>query len=162
MKKLLLVLLLLVPVIAHAKITSRSLAKDNCVNMVTAFFDPTEAGATDDYLRLTGDGSSNTTSELLVDQYIVPVAAHASGLRAVIDAAPGAGNDEWTVTLRDDASSTALTCTIDETATGCTDTSNISSLAAGSKLTVLVSSTTNVDTDPDAAGEVVVSFCLTP
>jgi hypothetical protein len=137
-----------------------------CDNLVSVVLDPTHAGATDDYVSLnkidtaTGDASFSAT-ETNEDSFTVPVGMVANNLRADIDTAPGAGNDDWRITLRDDAGSTSLTCDIDDTNVDCTDASNQPSIAAGSKLNLLIDSDIGGGGDPADPGEIIVSFCLT-
>ena len=133
-----------------------------CSSIESTEHNPTEAGATDDYVSLLipglgGSGFSATETDQ--DQFMVPVAMVARNLRAEVSAAPGVGNDAWVITLRDDAASSTLTCTIDEAATNCSDTTNAPALAAGSKLDILVISS-GAGADPDAATTMNISFCL--
>lgn len=138
-----------------------------CTSVVAVSYNPTEAGATDDYVSLksvdtgTGDASFSAT-ETGEDQFIAPVAIKAVNLYAQVDVAPGAGNDAWVITLREAAGSTTLTCTIDEAATTCSDAVNQEAIAQGAKLDVLVTSSTGGGADPTAAAELQIAFCLTP
>jgi hypothetical protein len=137
-----------------------------CTQVIAKSYNPTEAGATDDYVSLasvdtaTGDASFSAT-ESAEDQFIAPVAIKAVNLRVDIATAPGAGNDAWTITLREDGASTTLTCTIDETATNCSDASNQEAIAAGADLDFLVTSS-GAASDPDANAEMRIAFCITP
>lgn len=134
----------------------------DCINVLSTEHNPTEAGATNDYvsLNLTGaGGSAFSSTETDNDTFMVPVAMVARNLRVEVATAPGAGNDAWIVTVRDDTASTALTCTIDETATNCSDTSNAPAIAAGSKLDVLVDSS-GPGADPTASATMNIAFCL--
>lgn len=141
--------------------TGNILLNTNCTSVVAGEFDPTELGATDDYLNLVDNTFSAT--ETNEDMFMVPVAMTARNLRAEVGVAPGAGNDRWTITLRDDAASTTLTCQIDETSTDCSDITNAPSIAAGSKLAIQVTSNAEgAPADPTAASAMTVSFCLGP
>lgn len=137
-----------------------------CTSVVARSYNPTEAGATDDYVSLiavdtgTGDASFSAT-ETAEDQFIAPVALRAANLRVDTATAPGAGNDAWVITLREAAGSTALTCTIDEAATSCTDVANLEAIAAGAALDIQVTSSTGGGADPTASAEMRISFCLT-
>lgn len=133
-----------------------------CVNVLSTEHDPTEAGATDDYVNLlvTGlGGSAFGATETAQDMFMVPVATVARNLRAEVGVAPGAGNDPWVITLRDDAASTTLTCTISGTSTSCSDTTNAPAIAAGSKLNMLVASS-GANPDPTATTVMNIAFCL--
>jgi len=139
--------------------TGTILLNTNCTSVVAGEFDPTELGATDDYLNLVENLFSATETD--EDMFMVPIAMTARNLRAEVNVAPGAGNDRWTITLRDDAASTTLTCQIDEANTNCSDTTNAPSLAAGSKLDIQVTSNAEgAPADPTAAAALTVSFCL--
>lgn len=136
-----------------------------CMSVKAVSYNPTEAGATDDYVSLasvdtaTGDASFSAT-ENNEDQFILPLAMKANNLRVDVATAPGAGNDAWTITLREDGASTTLTCTIDETATNCSDSSNQEAVAAGADIDFLVTSS-GAASDPDASAEMRIAFCLT-
>lgn len=133
----------------------------NCTSVVAGELDPTEDGATDDYLNLVENTASAT--EANEDMFMVPVAMTAGNLLVKVDVAPGAEKDRWTITLRDDGASTTLTCQIDETATECSDITHALSIAAGSKLTIQVTSNAEgAADDPTAASAMTVSFCLGP
>lgn len=132
-------------------------AKTGCLTVLAASINPTEAGATDDFVNLLDNTIS--TTEANENQFTVPLAMVAHSLKATVDVAPGAGNDPWAITLRDDVASTTLTCTIDETAVTCADTTNRPAIAAGSRLAILVSSAGG-DADPTAAARLDISFCL--
>lgn len=148
-------------------IASDEIADTTCDDIIALALDPSEAGATDDYVSLIQIGivsgvSEFGTTEANVDQYVTPpVSLVAHSLRASVDVAPGVGNDDWRITLRDDGASTALTCDISEAGTSCTDVANAPTIAASSALTVLVHSDIGGGADPTAAGEILISFCLT-
>lgn len=127
-----------------------------CTSIVTAAVNPTEAGATTDYVNLVDNTFSATEAD--EDMFTVPASLIAANLYAEADVAPGVGNDAWVVTLRADGSDTPLTCQIDESATTCNNggTANVNS---GQKLTVSIVSS-GPDSDPSAAGEIALSFCL--
>jgi len=152
--------------IGDGEIGDSEIADTVCTQMVTVFYNPTEASATDDYVSLsavdvaTGAASFSVT-ETDEDQYRTVTELTAHNLSVLVDVAPGALNDPWAVTLRDDGGSTVLTCTIDEAETTCADVIDAPVIAAGSKLDVLVSSA-GVDADPAFAAEMIISFCLAP
>jgi hypothetical protein len=137
-----------------------------CTSVRAVSYNPTEAGATDDYVSLvavdtgTGDASFGAT-ETSEDQFIVPVAMIGANLRVDTATAPGVGNDAWVITLREAAGATALTCTIDEAATSCTDVANLEAIAAGAAINFQVTSSTGGGADPTASAEMRISFCLT-
>ena len=152
--------------ILNDTITATQIADSACTGMHSITFNPTEAGATNDLVSLsaidlaTGDASFSAT-EGDEDQWMVSLASVANSLRVDVDAAPGVGNDDWKVTLRAAGGSTALTCAIDEAATTCTDVANTPTLAVGNRLAFLVDSSGG-GADPDAAGEMTISFCTGP
>ena len=137
------------------------LINTNCTSVVAGELDPTEVAGTN-YLNLV----DNTVDpdETAADMFMVPVAMTAGNLMVKVDTAPGENKGYWTITFRDDAASTAMTCQISGTDTGCEDAANSASLAAGSKLDIQVISTQAGDplADPTAATEMTVSFCLRP
>lgn len=130
-----------------------------CGAILHAKIDPTEAGATDDYMSM-NDHAGSTTEANEDDFYMPTGMTLIHSLRCDIDVAPGAGNDDWRIVIRDDGGDTAVTCDISETATNCTDTSNSVAPAAGSKLNFDVHSDIGAGTDPDAAAELFCSVCL--
>ncbi len=127
-----------------------------CLMIVSVFINPTEAGATDDYINLVD--SSFGTTDAAEDEYVVlsDMVAHTLRVSDVTD--PGTAGDIWEVTLMDDGVATALTCNVANAGTSCSDTSNTPPIAASSDLTIRVDS--NSGTDPDASGNMRVSFCL--
>jgi hypothetical protein len=147
--------LLALPLFAEAKIKPEGIDAKFCPNVVAVAIDPTTASPTQ-FVNLV----DNTTglTEASDDFYVTPIDLVAHSLRVLSPTAPGAGQDPWVVTLRDDAAATALSCTIDETATSCTDVSDLVSIAAGSKLTVSISAT-GADADPTDTAELAISFC---
>lgn len=151
-------------VLPAGAVDTAALANTVCLQIFSVEFDPTEAGATNDFASLvaidvaTGDASFSAT-EGNEDQLRVPVGVVAHNLSVQVGAAPGAGNDAWVVTLRDDAASTTLTCTIDEAATTCTDVTNAPAIAAGSLVNLLVTSA-GPDADPSATTVMRISFCF--
>lgn len=140
----------------EAKIKAEGIEIKYCPSVVAVAIDPTNDGGTVTYVNLV-DNTSGTT-EANDDMYTVPVALYAHSLRVLTPTAPGAGNDPWTIVLRDDGADTGLSCTIDETATNCTDTESFVELAAGSKVTVSISATGS-DANPTDTAELAVSFC---
>jgi hypothetical protein len=79
-------------------------------------------------------------------------------LRVEVDTAPGGGAETYVITLRDDAASTALTCTITDTATVCADTTNEVATVLGSKMNLMVVGSAAA-ADP---AEMLVSLCTSP
>ena len=127
-------------------------------NVVTATIDPTEAGATDDFINLV-DGTFGTT-EASDDEYLVPQPLKAWGLFVEVDVAPTV-DDEWTIILRDDAADSVVSCVITgAAATTCgSGEFTVAEIAQGSRLAVQIDSSTGT-ADPAAAAEISVSFCL--
>ena len=152
----------LIPFLAALLLAGPAMAdrQDDCQAVVSFEFNPTEAGATDDYVNLVDGGSSATIAD--EDAYVTPsLVLHASHLFASVDVAPTA-DDTWQFTLVDDGVSTILTCDI----TGATDTTcentdygSVARIEKNSKLTVLVDSSTGL-ADPAIAAVAQVSFCL--
>jgi hypothetical protein len=123
---------------------------------VAVWINPTEAGATNDFINLV-DSTAGTT-DAAEDAWVAPRRFEANNLRASVDVAPGAGVDDWKITLYVAGAATGLTCSIDETATACSDFDG-ATIPAGSDATVLVDSS-GAAADPAAAAELLVSFCL--
>ncbi len=146
-------------------IGAAEIGDDVCTSVIAVSYNPTEAGGTDDYVSLiavdtgTGDASFGTT-ESAEDQFIVPVAMRAANLRVDTATAPGVGNDDWRITLREAAGAEILTCDIAEAGTSCTDVANIATLAAGAAINFQVTSSTGGGADPTASAEMRISFCL--
>lgn len=172
MKKIILAILLFIPVVVFAKIPSRAIvnntitstdiANNYCSSVVSVSSDPTiyDGASKVVYVNLV-DSTQTIGAETSEDIFTVPVAMYASQLRVVAAGSVGASStNSYTFTLRDDAANTSLTCVMDTTDTGCTDATNVATIAAGSKLTI------SVDASAPAAGaaditEGLVSFCLT-
>ena len=131
---------------------------DRECHILAETINPTEAGATNDFINLT-DGTFGT-SHSADDEFMVPVNMVAWGIRAQVSSAP-TGTDTWDIILVDDAVETVLQCEILGAATTCSDTSfeHRPKIAAGSTLTIMVDSG-NGATDPAIAGEMLVSVCL--
>ena len=124
---------------------------------ISETINPTETQATDDYINLT-DGTFGTTAAA-EDEFIVPVNVDVWGLRVDIDAAP-TGTDTWDIYVVDDGTATTVDCRITGSATTCESTlDEVATLAKGSDLTVLVDSG-NGTSDPAAAAEIRVAFCV--
>jgi hypothetical protein len=140
---------------AEAKIKASGIEAFYCPNVLATSLDATTAETK--YASLLKGGTTNAT-ETSVDDFIVPKSLVAHSLRALTATAPGAGANPWTITLRDDAAATVLTCDITGTNTSCTNTGSLVSIAAGSKLTVSAHSTGG-GTPSAATAEVLVSFC---
>ena len=150
--------------VLDGELVAADLADTLCLQVISVTFNPTEAGATNDLVSLhsidvaNGDARFSAT-ENDQDDFRVPVAVTLDSLAVIVDVAPGAGNDDWKVTLRDDGASTALTCSVDEGATTCADAVAPVAVAALSRLNVLVDSSGG-GADPTAAAEMTISFCL--
>jgi hypothetical protein len=143
---------------------ARDIEDDVCVHLLpSAVTNPTEAGATDDYLSMS-DGAGSTT-EANEDDYVLFAAEAMSvnNLRCVVDVAPGAGKDSWTMTIRVGTAGaladTDVTCEIDEAAVSCTDTTNDAPVAVGESITVSIDSSGD-DADPSAAAAMTCAICL--
>lgn len=94
------------------------------------------AGATTTYL---GQGATSATE---ADVAVVsPLATTAEALFCQASAAPGAG-ESWTLTLRVAGASSALTCSISEAGTTCSDTANTATLAAADLLSIQATAST--------------------
>lgn len=135
---------------------------DVCGTLLYSSIDPTEAGATDDYMSFRDHAGS--TTEANEDDFWGPAAMlNVHSLHCDIDADPGVGKDAWTITLRKDSGDTALTCVIDEAAFVC-NSSGVVDLggAGGALLNLSVDSAVGGGDDPDAAGELFCSLCLAP
>lgn len=128
---------------------------DKACAPISETINPTEAQATNDYINLT-DGTFGTTAAA-EDEFVIGAQVQFHSLYADVDAAPG-GTDKWTVTVVDDGTATLLSCNITGSQTSCSNTSNVVTMAAGSDITVLVSSA-NGTGDPDTAAEIRVGFC---
>lgn len=150
--------------LAAASVAESEVGDAVCVHVFTSTAaDPTEAGATNDYLSLLdGAGSTNEASE---DDYVM-FAAQAmtvNNLRCVAATAPGAGKDPWTMTVRvgvaGSLADTDVTCAIDEAETSCTDATNDAAVAPGDSITISISSAGGA-ADPDANALITCSMCL--
>ena len=80
--------------------------QSDCMSMVASSINPTEQGTSEDYINLIDSSISETESDQ--DKYIVPVNMVGRNMRALVDVAPGVGNDPWTITLRDDSANTVF------------------------------------------------------
>lgn len=151
---LLAVLFLAVPASADTK---------NC-SIIAAVINPTEAGATDDWIDLAD--STFTTTNAASDNYIMPYNAILSNFTVRVDVAPTA-NDSWNVYLSVNGTTAATSLVnceiIGATQVACTpalgDQRSIS-VERGDDITVLVDSDDGT-ADPAAAAALSVSFCAT-
>ncbi len=133
---------------------------DVCGILFHAAVNPTEASATDDFMSMFDHGGSTTEGN--EDEFIANDALLTfHSLRCDVATAPGAGNDPWAVTIRDDGGDTTVTCTIDETATSCADSTNSAVVAAGSLVNFDISSAGG-DADPTANALITCSVCMGP
>ena len=130
---------------------------DRECQVISNAIDPTEAGATDDYINLADGSFSATVAD--EDEFIVPTNVKVWGLAVTVDVAPTA-DDTWAITIVDDGVATGVTCSITGASdVSCNDFSNVASVASGSDLTVLVDSSTGL-ADPAAAAEIRFGFCI--
>ncbi len=141
-------------------VNAGAITDTTCMMVIAEALNPTEAGATDDFLNLT-DGTFSAT-ETDEDEFTISAAMVASTLRVDIATAPGVGNDDWSIFVNDDGVATALTCVISEANTSCTDASNTPTIAAGSDITVLIDSAVGGGADPTGTLEMRIAFCLSP
>ncbi len=83
--------------------------------------------------------SARTTTEITVQQALA-TAGTLSRLFVRLDAAPGTAGSgrSFTVTVRRNGAATTVTCAILDTATGCADTTNTATFAAGDLIAVHV------------------------
>lgn len=127
-----------------------------------AFFwaqgDPTEAGATPDFLSFWDHGMSTTEgNEDLMQANAVLLNFHS--MSCVVDVAPGAG-DDWLVSLREAGgapTSGTVTCRIDDTNTSCAS-ADTATVAVGALINLDVESDTGA-TDPTAAALLTCTIC---
>lgn len=119
--------------------------------IVLAKFDPVENATR--YYNVANPAAAGDATETNVDDFIAPVARHAHSLRVLSGTAVAAGN--WTVTLRDAAASSSLTCQV-TAGTSCTDRAHVPAIAAGDKLAIQVIGSATVT----AATDMRVSLCL--
>ena len=94
-----------------------------------------------------GGGAALSSTEASVKNSI-PVSASAVNLAVSLSAAPGAGNT-LVVTLRDNGANATLTCEIDDTATTCSNNSNLDLLAAGDLISYSVVTTGTITVTPN-------------
>ena len=132
-----------------------------CDQQEYAAVDPTEADATDDFLDL--EDHAGSTTEANEDNYLVGIARTANRIRCVVDVAPGAGNDDWKMTLRSGVagalSATTLTCNIDEVATSCDATVSGVTVGPDEVVTVDIDSS-GPGANPAAAALMTCSICF--
>ena len=133
---------------------------DTCDMILYASMNPTEAGATDDFMSMLDHAGSQ--AEGTEDDYVaIPGALNFHHLRCDVDVAPGVGNDPWTIVAREDGGDLAVTCAIDEANTSCTDVTNVAAVSVGGLLNYDISSAGG-DADPDAAASITCSVRLGP
>ena len=99
-------------------------------------------GAADFYCS--GDVNQCTALETNVDDFRMPIACTAKNLHVNVGVAPGAGGT-FAITIREAGSPGALTCSITEANTQCSDTSNSEAIAQGAIVTWLMDDTTAVN-----------------
>jgi len=98
------------------------------------------------------EGSGNTT-EAVGSETLIPTGGSFKNLR-IVKSDPGVGNT-FVWTLRKNSADTALTCTITSGNTGCTDTSNSVTVAAGDAVSL---SFTQTGTPTASTGRYAVTF----
>jgi hypothetical protein len=137
-----------------------ALADDKNCSVISAAINPTEAGATDDWINLV-DSSFDTTNAA-ADAFIVPFAGRISEFTARVDVAPTA-DDSWDIYVSVNgttAATSVITCEIlGASAVTCISSQSVS-VSRGDDITVLVDSDDGT-ADPAAAAELSVSLCLT-
>lgn len=92
--------------------------------------------AATNYYEIQGAGGGSWLTAETRTHNVVPDSFTLDYLRVKLGTAPGAAasNKSWTFTLRKNVADTALQCTIFETATSCSDTTNSVSVVAGDKI----------------------------
>jgi len=132
-----------------------------CGTLLYSSVNPTEAGATDDFMSF-WDHSGSTT-EANEDEFLVNSALLTfHSLRCDIDVAPGAGADDWRIVVKDDGVDTAVTCDISETAVFCIDATNSAAAAAASAVNFDINSDVGAGADPAAAALITCTVCMGP
>jgi hypothetical protein len=119
--------------------------------------DPTEAGATDDYISLWDHGMSTTEGN--EDEMRPNGLLKFHSMSCLVDVAPGSG-DDWTIVLRDDGGSPAsgsVTCLIADTAKSCISTDS-AAVVYGSLVNLEVDSSAG-SSDPTAAALIECVLC---
>lgn len=130
---------------------------DGCTASLASHIDPTEAGGTHDYMNFIDGGGSGTEGD--EDLYVVTRVGVAHSLYCWTATAPGAGNDDWKISLEVDSSSSALIVSIDEAATTDSNTTDRVTLAVGEKLNLLVDSSGG-DANPTGSTDLVCTMCV--
>ena len=101
-------------------------------------------------------GGLNTT-EANVSNVQVPLSGTVSKMYCKVQTAPGVGKS-WAFTAREDAVDQALTCTISNAATSCSDTSNSFAMDAGDIITIKATASGS----PTSSGTEACSVVFTP
>jgi hypothetical protein len=126
-----------------------------CASMVYAGMDPSEAGATDDYMSFFDHGGSQT--QINEDEYQAALVVVHS-MNCFVDVDPG-GTDTWRITVQDDGVNvTNTTCDIDGGSTSCASAGS-DTVAQGSKMNFEIDSSFGTS-DPDAAAFLFCSVCF--
>lgn len=150
LSSLLIALFVLAPVPSFADTTK-------ACQVVGTEFNPTEAQATDDFIKLS-DGTTGTT-QTGEDIFIAPVELIVSDITAVVDVAPGA-NDSYVIYFVADAVRVGgLTCTISGTGKVCNTGNDEAIIAAGSRMTIAIDGGEGAG-DPATAASIEVSACI--
>lgn len=118
------------------------------------------AGATEFISAVDAGGQTPNASEAAIDVVLTPVALEFADMYVLLDVAPdnGGGTQAKAITLMDDTSATAVTCTISEATTNCQYSGATVVVAAGSKVDFKLVNTGT----PAAAAEIIISLCSSP
>lgn len=155
-RSIVLLLLLAVPFLLGAG--SKKDIRAGCSTILYGGGDPTEAGATDDFISFWDHGMS-TTEGNEDEMFANPAMLQFHSMRCKVATAPGAG-DDWTVVLRDDGGAPAagtVTCVIDDANTICASTDS-ATVVVGSLINLEVDSSAGA-TDPTASALIECVIC---
>ncbi len=134
-------------------------ASTSCDELIWATMNPTEAGATDDFLDFLDHAGSTTENN--EDNFLVDQTRRAHQVACRVDVAPGAG-DIYLVTLNQGVAgsltNTTLTCTVSGTDTTGTSTGFVD-ITATNVISAQIDTSTGAG-DPAAAALIAVSLCL--
>jgi len=136
---------------------------DSVCSQVESFnFNPDETQVT--YIDITD--SSQAAAEGTEDNFVIPhtTTLNLAELYCYVDVAPGVGNDDWKMTLRNGAmgglADSVVTCAIDEAAVTCNDGTNVEAMTDFEAVTLKVDPT-GPGANPAAAATMWCSFCFT-
>jgi hypothetical protein len=71
-------------------------------------------------------------------EFLVPIDGILTSLHAIVSTAPGQPTRSWAVTVRRNGASEAMTCTIQDTATTCSDLAGFVEYAAGDRIAIQI------------------------